>query len=55
LSRSEIADYVKRYEVLRFAGAFDGDGVIRFADRISGNYNFATGLGLNDLVLMLRQ
>lgn len=51
----EIADYVRRYEVTRFAGAFDGDGVIRFADRVSGSFNFATGLALNDLVTLLRK
>jgi predicted house-cleaning NTP pyrophosphatase (Maf/HAM1 superfamily) len=51
----EIADYVRRYDVLRFAGAFDGDGVIRFADHVSGSYNFATGLALNDLIFLLRQ
>jgi septum formation protein len=55
LLASEIADYVRRYEVTRFAGAFDGDGVIRFADRVSGSYNFATGLALNDLVMLLRK
>jgi septum formation protein len=55
LLASEIADYVRRYEVTRFAGAFDGDGVIRFADRVSGSYNFATGLALNDLVALLRK
>lgn len=55
LQAAEIADYVRRYEVTRFAGAFDGDGVIRFADRVSGSFNFATGLALNDLVTLLRK
>ena len=55
LLASEIANYVRRYEVTRFAGAFDGDGVIRFADRVSGSFNFATGLALNDLVTLLRR
>jgi len=55
LLAAEIADYVRRYEVTRFAGAFDGDGVIRFADRVSGSFNFATGLALNDLVTLLRK
>jgi septum formation protein len=55
LIASEIADYVSRYEVTRFAGGFDGDGVIRFADRVAGSYNFATGLALNDLVTLLRR
>lgn len=55
LLATEIADYVRRYEVTRFAGAFDGDGVIRFADRVGGSYNFATGLALSDLVTLLRK
>jgi septum formation protein len=54
LSHTEIHDYVRRYAVTNFAGAFDGDGVIRFADHVSGSYNFATGLALNDLVSLLR-
>lgn len=52
---SEITDYIRRYDVLRFAGAFEGDGVIRFADRVSGSYNFATGVALNDLIALLRR
>jgi 7-methyl-GTP pyrophosphatase len=55
LLHSEIADYVRRYDVLKFAGAFDGDAVIRFADHVSGSYNFATGLALNDLTSLLRK
>ena len=55
LSDSEIADYIRRYDVLKFAGAFDGDGVIRFADHVSGSYNFATGVALNDLITLLRK
>ena len=50
LHDSEITDYIRRYDVLKFAGGFDGDGVIRFADHVSGSYNFATGLAINDLV-----
>ena len=55
LRDAEIADYVQRYDVCKYAGAFDADGVIRFADRVSGSYNFATGVALNDLVCMLRE
>ena len=54
LSDFEIADYVRRYDVTKFAGAFDGDGVIRFADHVRGSYNFATGVALNDLIALLR-
>lgn len=55
LGPDEINDYIARYDVLRFAGAFDGDAVIRFADRVCGAYNFATGVALNDLILLLRR
>ena len=55
LGDSEIADYIRCYEVLRFAGAFDGDGVIRFADHVSGSYNFATGVALGELIALLRK
>jgi len=33
----EIRDYLIRYPVLQFAGAFEGDGVVRFAESVSGN------------------
>ncbi len=55
LTEGEIADYVARYPVTRFAGAFDGDGVVRFADHLNGNYNFQTGLPMNKLILFLRE
>ena len=51
----EIDNYIRRYDVRRFAGAFDGDGLIRFADQVSGSYNFATGVALNDLIVLLRR
>jgi predicted house-cleaning NTP pyrophosphatase (Maf/HAM1 superfamily) len=51
----EIKDYISRYPVLRFAAAFDGDGLLRFAERIDGSYNFATGLPMPELILFLRQ
>src|SRR5882757_5031126 len=44
LIEREIRDYVSRYPVSRFAGAFEGDGVVRFADSVSGSYNFVTGI-----------
>ena len=52
---SEIDAYVNRYDVLRFAGAFEGDGVLRFAEEISGSYNFIFALPVNRLVVFLRE
>jgi septum formation protein len=51
----EIRDYVGRYPVLRFAGAFEGDGVLRFADSVSGSYNFITALPVSRLAVFLRE
>jgi predicted house-cleaning NTP pyrophosphatase (Maf/HAM1 superfamily) len=51
----EISDYVDRYPVLRFAGAFQGDGVLRFADSVSGSYNFITALPVSRLAVFLRE
>jgi len=55
LSDAEVSDYIQRYPVLQFAGAFEADGVIRFADRVSGSYNFSTGVAITALVDLLRQ
>jgi septum formation protein len=55
LEEREIRDYVMRYPVLQFAGAFEGDGVLRFAESVSGSYNFMTGMPLSRLVVFLRQ
>jgi len=54
LVEREILDYVSRYPVLRFAGAFEGDGVARFADCVSGSYNFITALPVSRLAVFLR-
>jgi predicted house-cleaning NTP pyrophosphatase (Maf/HAM1 superfamily) len=54
LIEREIRDYVSRYPVLRFAGAFEGDGVLRFADSVSGSYNFVTALPVSQLAVFLR-
>jgi septum formation protein len=54
LSEFEVADYVQRYPVTTFAGAFDGDGMLRFAERVEGNFNFTAGLPVNKLVEFLR-
>jgi len=50
----EISDYIRKYDVLKFAGAFEGDGVLRFAEQISGSYNFIFALPLSRLVVFLR-
>ena len=55
LVEREIRDYVNRYSVLRFAGAFEGDGVLRFADSVSGSYNFITALPVSRLAVFLRE
>jgi predicted house-cleaning NTP pyrophosphatase (Maf/HAM1 superfamily) len=50
----EIRDYVGKHAVLRFAGAFDSEGVLLFAESVSGCYNFMTGMPVSRLVLFLR-
>jgi septum formation protein len=55
LVECEIRDYVSRYPVLRFAGAFEGDGVLRFADSVSGSYNFITAMPVSRLAVFLRE
>lgn len=50
----EIKDYIARYPVLKCAAAHEADGLLRFAENISGNYNFKAALPVNDLVLFLR-
>jgi septum formation protein len=55
LVEREIHDYVSRYPVLRFAGAFEGDGVVRFAESVSGSFNFITALPVSRLALFLRE
>jgi septum formation protein len=51
----EIRDYVSRYPVSNFAGAFEGDGVLRFADSVSGSYNFITAMPVSRLAVFLRE
>jgi septum formation protein len=55
LVEREIHDYISRYPVLRFAGAFEGDGVLRFADSVSGSYNFIAALPVSRLAMFLRE
>lgn len=51
----EIQAYISQYPVLNFAGAFESDAVLRFADRISGSYNFVTAIPVSRLTIFLRQ
>ncbi len=55
LSEYEIADYVSRYPVEKCAGAFEADGLLRFAQSISGDYNFRSGISVNNLIVFLRK
>ncbi len=55
LTDEEIQNYTTRHPVMQFAGAFDGDGMLRFAEHLEGNYNFQSGLPMNKLILFLRQ
>jgi septum formation protein len=55
LLEREIQDYITRYDVLSCAGAFEGDGVLLFAERISGSYNIGTAVPMSRLVALLRE
>jgi predicted house-cleaning NTP pyrophosphatase (Maf/HAM1 superfamily) len=54
LLEREIVDYVRRHPVLQYAGAFDGDGVLRFAESLSGSCNIFTALPVSKLAVFLR-
>jgi len=54
LTEGEILDYIAKYPVTNFAGAFEGEGVLRFAERVSGSYNFITALPVSRLAVFLR-
>lgn len=51
----EIERYVGKYDVLNYAGAFENDAVLLFADRIAGSYNLGTALPPSRLILLLRE
>jgi hypothetical protein len=40
---------------LSFAGALEGEGVLRFAEPESGSYNFITALPVSRLAVFLRE
>lgn len=54
LIEREIREYVDKYDVVRYAGAFESDAVLRFADGLSGSYNFVTALPVSRLIVFLR-
>ncbi len=54
LNNHEIEDYVSRYPVTKFAGAFDADGLLRFAESVNGT-SFQTGMPVNALIQFLRE
>jgi septum formation protein len=51
----EIQQYVRKYDVLSYAGAFENDAVLLFADRITGSYNLGTALPPSRLIVLLRE
>jgi predicted house-cleaning NTP pyrophosphatase (Maf/HAM1 superfamily) len=54
ISKREIQAYIRKYAVLNYAGAFESDAVLLFAQRISGSYNFVTALPVSRLIVFLR-
>src|SRR5438270_5384756 len=55
LIEREIQEYIRKYPVLSYAGAFESDAVLFFPDRISGGYNFVTALPVSPLIVFLRE
>ena len=55
LDECEIQSYIDHYDVLSYAGAFESDAVLKFAERISGSYNFVTALPVSRLIVFLRE
>jgi MAF protein len=55
LLEHEIQRYINKYDVLSYAGAFENDAVLLFADRIAGSYNLGTALPPSRLIVMLRE
>jgi len=55
LLEREIQNYIRAYPVKNFAGAFEDDAVLKFADRVSGSPNIGTAMPVSRLTLMLRE
>jgi septum formation protein len=54
LIEREIQEYINKYAVLNYAGAFERDAVLRFAEKVSGSYNFVTAFPVSRLIVFLR-
>ena len=54
LSDYEVKDYIKRYPVTTFSGAFDGDGAIRFTETTQGNEHVSV-FPMAKLITFLRE
>ena len=52
---TEVRAYMKSYPVLSFAGAFEGDAVFRFVERVEGSPNFRTAMPVSQLAVLLRK
>jgi len=55
LEEREIRDYIQKYSVLNYAGAFESDAVLKFGERVSGAVNIGTALPISRLIRMLRE
>jgi septum formation protein len=55
LEEREIRDYIRKYSVLNYAGAFESDAVLKFGERVSGAVNIGTALPVSRLIGMLRE
>lgn len=55
LIEREIRAYMDTHSVLDFAGAYEEDAVLLFAERVEGSPNFRAALSVADLTLLLRQ
>jgi septum formation protein len=55
LADDEITTYMRKYNVLHYAGAFESDAVLFFSVRFSGSYNVVAALPVNRLILFLRE
>jgi predicted house-cleaning NTP pyrophosphatase (Maf/HAM1 superfamily) len=55
ISQEEITDYCNRYPVLKFAGAHETDGVVRFSERIERSCIIETTIPMKDLILFLQE
>ena len=55
LLEREIQKYIHEYPVMNFAGAFEDEAVLKFADCVSGSPNIGTAMPVGRLTLMLRE